>query len=382
MAGYAPGRYAIHRHAPRSPLMLELGATEHGCLLFADITGYSQYIGDTEITHAQDVIADLIETIVDVITPTFEISRIEGDAAFAYAESGALSPAILMDTVDSAYFAFRRRLRDVAHATSCPCRACVRIPTLDLKFFLHEGEYAVRRVAGFKELSGMDVIVLHRLAKGTAAEVVDDHGYAVYTRAIMDVMGWDPASLDLVPHTEVFDDTGPVEVFVQDMEVRWAAEEEATDVLVAAEDAVYQASFETAAPAQVVWDYLTDGQKRPQWQPGVTQVISVSGGRPQAGSVNHCMHGEDVTIEQIADWRPFSHLSLLYHVAGIEDWLWTYRLESTEKGTRLTALLADPGGDHWENLGGTFAGVVDEVMVTLNRVVAEAWTEAQKGESP
>jgi uncharacterized protein YndB with AHSA1/START domain len=356
--------------------MLELGPTERGCLLFADITGYTKYIGDTEITHAQDVIADLIETIVGVITPTFEISRIEGDAAFAYAESGSVSPAMLLDTVDSTYFAFRRRLRDVAHATSCPCRACVRIPTLDLKFFLHEGEYSVRRVAGFKELSGMDVIVLHRLAKGTAAFVVDEHGYAVYTRAIVDAMGVDPMSAGLIAHTEKFEDVAPVEVFVQDLEARWVAETETNEMLVSPEDAVHQVSFETEAPPQAVWDHLTDPQKRLQWQLHVTEVTAVTGGRQQMGSVNHCMHGADVTIEHIVDWRPFSHLSLLYDTAGVEGWLWTYRLDPTESGTRLTALVADPGSAHWERLGAAMSEHVDAMVARLREIVDRAWAGA------
>lgn len=74
---------------------MTLGTTEQGCLLVADITGYTQYIGDTEITHAQDVVADLIETIVGVITPTFRLSRVEGDAAFAFAPIGSIGPGIL-----------------------------------------------------------------------------------------------------------------------------------------------------------------------------------------------------------------------------------------------------------------------------------------------
>ena len=349
--------------------MKELGATERGCLLFADITGYSRYIGETEITHAQDVIADLIETIVDVITPTFELSRVEGDAAFAYAASGSLAPSLLMDTVDSTYFAFRRRLRDVAHATSCDCQACVRIPNLDLKFFLHEGEYAVRRVAGFKELSGMDVIVLHRLAKGTASSVVNDHGYAVYTQPIIDAMGWDPDSLGLIAHAEEFKDTGPIEIYVQDMESRWVAEEETTALVVTDEDAAYVSSFDTEAPPQVVWDHVTDAEKRLRWQPHVTELIPMTEGRPQAGSVNHCMHGDDVTIEHVADWRPFSHLTLHYTVGGIEDWPWSFRFDPLKGGTRVTALLADPGSQH-QQVVAEFGVVLDGLMAQLQEQVA------------
>jgi uncharacterized protein YndB with AHSA1/START domain len=355
--------------------MQELGSTEHGCLLLADITGYTDYIGQTEITHAQDVVADLIETIVDVITPTFAISRIEGDAAFAFAEAGTVSPAILMDLVDSTYFAFRRRVRDVAHATSCPCQACIRIPGLDLKFFLHEGEYAVRRVAGFKELSGIDVIVLFRLAKGTASSVVDDHGYAVYTRALVDVMGFEPSSIGLLPHHEEFADTGPIEVFVQDLEERWRAAADTTEVLVTPSDAAHQAWFETAAPPQLVWEYLTDPQKRLEWQTHVTELIPTGPGRQQTGSVNHCMHGPDVTIEQVADWRPFGHLTLRYDVAGVQDWLWTYRLDRLEAGTRLTLLLDDPGPDHWEQLRAEMSAHVNGMVAGFGQVVDQAWAK-------
>jgi uncharacterized protein YndB with AHSA1/START domain len=355
---------------------MTLGTTEQGCLLVADITGYTKYIGDTEITHAQDVVADLIETIVAVITPTFRISRVEGDAAFAFAPIGSVGPAILMDTVDSTYFAFRERLRDVAHATSCQCQACIRIPSLDLKFFMHEGEYAVRQVAGFTELSGMDVIILHRLTKGTASAVVNGHGYAVYTSALVGAMGWEPDSIGLIPHFETFDDTGRIDVYVQDLEQRWIDERERARVLVSEDDAVHQSSFETEAPPQVVWDYLTDPQKRLEWQAGVTEVITTTGDRQQAGTVNHCMHGPDVTIEHIADWRPFSHLSLRYDMAGLTDWLWSYRLDQTDEGTRLTALISDPGDAAWEQVGAGFSQHLDEIMVRLQQVVERAGAEA------
>jgi hypothetical protein len=50
---------------------------------------------------------------------------------------------MLFETVEATYFAFRRRLRDVVHATTCDCNACVLIPSLDLKFFVHSGSYVV-----------------------------------------------------------------------------------------------------------------------------------------------------------------------------------------------------------------------------------------------
>ena len=66
--------------------------------------------------------------------------------------------------------------------------------------------------------------------------------------------------------------------------------------------------------------------------------------------MNHCMHGKDVVIEHVSDWRPFSYLTLRYEVGEIEDWAWMYELEQLEQGTRLTVRLADPGGDNWPEI--------------------------------
>ncbi len=49
---------------------------QEGCLLVADITGYSDYLGATELEHAQDVLADLLETVIVGIEPPFELSKL------------------------------------------------------------------------------------------------------------------------------------------------------------------------------------------------------------------------------------------------------------------------------------------------------------------
>jgi hypothetical protein len=71
-------------------------------LLFADITGYTAYLADTVLMHAQDVVADLLETIVAAIEPIFTLSKLEGDAAFAYADAHAIGPTMGSATVHRA----------------------------------------------------------------------------------------------------------------------------------------------------------------------------------------------------------------------------------------------------------------------------------------
>ncbi len=352
-------------------MSLNLGTPERGCLLLADITGYTEYMGGTELMHAQDVVADLLETIVGSIEPMFQLAKLEGDAAFAHADVQTLNPSMIFDTVESAYFAFQKRLRDIVHSTTCECNACIRIPSLDLKFFIHDGEYVIRRIARSEELTGPDVILIHRLAKGTAGQKIGKPAFAVFTKATLQTMAMDPSILGFVPHTESFSDIGDVEVFIQDLDTRWVFEQERNRDFVTSAQSIYERSFETSAAPSVVWDHLTDPLKRLKWQKLVTEVLSKTEGRRGAGSINHCMHGDEVIVEHVADWRPFSYITLRYEVGPATDWAWTYQLEALESGTRLTMRLSNPGDDEWNQIGPDIAASVDDQAMHLEALLLE-----------
>ncbi len=352
-------------------MTIDLEAPENGCLLLADITGYTQYMAETELMHSQDVVADLLETIVYALEPMFMLSKLEGDAAFAYANQNSVNPSMMMDTVESAYFAFQKRLRDITHSTTCECNACVRIPSLDLKFFVHDGEFVVRKIARSEELTGSDVILLHRLAKGTSGATVGTSAYAVYTKVTLDAMAMDPTILGFKPHTETFPDIGDVDVFVQDLSVRWTFEQERNRDYVTSSESVFETSFEAPVAPSVVWDHLTDPAKRPLWQHLVTEVVTQTEGRRGVGTVNHCMHGPDLVIEHVADWRPFSYLTLRYHLDGVEDWAWTYQLDPVERGTRLSVRVSDPGTGIWDQIGAAMSATVAGAAATLEALLKD-----------
>ena len=149
-------------------------ATESACLVIADISGYTGYLAGVELDHAQDILADLMGTIVSALRPGFRLAKLEGDAAFTFAITERVDGSLLLDTIERCYFGFRRRRRDVRQATSCECNACVRIPDLNLKFVIHHGTILRQRVAGREELLGSDVILVHRLLKNAVVEL-DGH---------------------------------------------------------------------------------------------------------------------------------------------------------------------------------------------------------------
>src|SRR6185312_5967306 len=180
-------------------------AAEPTCFLIADISGYTGYLADVELDHAQDILADLIGTVVTALRPTFRLAKLEGDAAFTFAPAETVDGTLLLDTIERCYFGFRRRRRDVRQATSCECNACMRIPNLNLKFVAHHGIALRQKMAGHEELLGSDVIVVHRMLKNDIVEKLEIAAYAALTDKLVESMGIDPVELGMIEHEETYE---------------------------------------------------------------------------------------------------------------------------------------------------------------------------------
>ena len=194
-----------------------LAKPESACFVIADISGYTQFLAGVELDHAQDIITDLMDTVVRSLRPPFRLAKFEGDAAFLYAVADKVDGSVVQDAIESTYFAFRKRLRNIKQATSCECSACSEMQHLDLKFVSHHGEFITHKMAGREELAGRDVILIHRLLKNTVNERLGGHAYALYSDACIQAMGIDPVAQGLVEHQESIDIIGDVTCWVRDL---------------------------------------------------------------------------------------------------------------------------------------------------------------------
>ena len=324
-----------------------LSAAQPTCFLIADISGYTGYLADVELDHAQDILADLVGAVVTALRPNFRLAKLEGDAAFTYATAERIDGSMLLDTIERCYFGFRRRRRDVRQATSCECNACVRIPDLDLKFVVHHGSAIHQTVAGRKELLGSDVIVAHRLLKNEVVEKLGIDAYALISQACIDASDLDPAALGMRAHSETYDRIGDVAVWAHDLERRWQEEEARGRVIVSPEESILVVSVPTKVPPQVAWEFITQPGQRMTWQPWVTEVTvqGTTGGRRGPGSANHCMHGKDAVVEEILDWRPYDYVTdrtILDTPSGPVKLLHTVELEPGTSGTTIHFRYAAP----------------------------------------
>jgi uncharacterized protein YndB with AHSA1/START domain len=359
-----------------------VSASERTCLLIADISGYTSYLAGVELDHAQDILADLIGTVVTALRPAFRLAKLEGDAAFMTAAAEALDGSTLLDTIERCYFGFRRRRRDVRQATSCECNACVRIPDLNLKFVVHVGDVVRQRVFGREELVGADVIVVHRLLKNSVVETTGIGAYALLSQASTDAFGLDPAALGMLPHAETYEYIGDVAGWVDDLERRWQEEDARARVRVAPEESILGTSYEVEAPPQTVWEFLTTPGRRVQWQAGVTDVIEEAPGNRRAiGTTNHCMHGKDAIIEEVLDWRPYDYFTMRSTIGtplGAVKVIGTFELEPTTTGTRVDVRFAQPKGLKDRAMLGqmrpTFEGMIESGAAAIRTLVA---TEAR-----
>jgi uncharacterized protein YndB with AHSA1/START domain len=362
--------------------------TEPVCLLIADISGYTGYLADVELDHAQDIMADLIGTVVTALRPGFRLAKLEGDAAFMSMPGQAVDGSALLDTIECCYFGFRRRRRDVRQATSCECNACSQIPDLDLKFVVHHGEVIQHRVAGQAELIGADVIVIHRLLKNTVVEELGMSAYALFTEACLDAAGLDPVALGMHEDIEAYDHIGPVTAWAHDLERRWQEEEARARVRVPPEKAILDLEVLTDAPPQVAWEFLTRPGQRMSWQPWVTEVTEegATGGRRGPGASNHCMHGRDAVIEEILDWRPYDYVTdrtVLATPEGPVKALHTIELEPTTSGTLILMRFAAPRTRRerkaMESIGPAYGAALRGAFPALVSQLAEAAARAAGG---
>src|SRR5262245_59568168 len=103
--------------------------TGQALLVIADIGGYTPFmrLHRTSLAHAQDVVARLLEAIIDA-APNLSLLEVEGDAAFLYTwtPEGQETPIVRMgiDQMVAMHRAFHACQQHIAALNNCSCEGC------------------------------------------------------------------------------------------------------------------------------------------------------------------------------------------------------------------------------------------------------------------
>lgn len=279
---------------------------ERGFLVCADISGYTGYLDESELEHASGVLSDLLTVLVGEVRAPLRLSRLEGDAVISYVPGfGEGSPQVLVDRLEATYVAFRRALAQIVANTTCRCNACANLPTLDLKFVAHHGEFVVQRIGPQEELVGSEVNLLFRLTKNRIKEALGTRGYLALTDAAVGALDLPGYVADLVEHHEADGTGGTVRLLVKDMGPVWERSRARSTVDLAADGILFTMERTLPVPLEVAWDYLTRPDTRAVMFGSASDDVEVlDDGRMGTDAVYVCWHGEQRDRHVVVDWDP------------------------------------------------------------------------------
>ena len=145
----------------------------------------------------------LFSSIFAEIRAPITLSNLQGDAALAHLPDGNVPQRQFpLDAIERIYCSFANTLAAMRLNTTCTCNACRNMGGLDLKFFLHHGEYAMQTLAGRSELQGPEVIRLHRLMKNSVTKATGIKAYALVTQQASDAIGLPEFFAGAIRHVE------------------------------------------------------------------------------------------------------------------------------------------------------------------------------------
>jgi len=157
------------------------GQTQPALLFMPDISGFTQFVSETEVMHSQHIVQELLEILIDSNHLNLQVSEIEGDAIFFYRPGDKPDIKSLLQQVEKMFTRFHAHLKLYEHQRICPCGACKNAVDLSLKIIVHFGDVTGISIKEHKKLFGKDVILLHRLLKNS----LNRREYVLFTEGLV-----------------------------------------------------------------------------------------------------------------------------------------------------------------------------------------------------
>ncbi len=260
-------------------------------LFMPDISGFTEFVGETEIEHSTHIIQELLEIIINENNLYMSLLEIEGDAVFFYRLNKIPSINDIFQQAENMFVKFHQHLLHYEHQRICQCGACRTANNLTLKFVIHAGLVGSYYVRNQFKLIGGDVILLHRLMKNR----IPFHEYLVFTEPFFKLLSkndLNKQNLSVIDESEEFDGKLVPYKYVAIEQWYEKINVPGTDGLTSEKDMVpvITVTKEINSPADIVFSFITDLSKRTEWMNGVKKIELVSKYKiNQAGTQHRCI---------------------------------------------------------------------------------------------
>ncbi|MEL7148957.1 MAG: DUF2652 domain-containing protein, partial [Bacteroidota bacterium] len=293
--------------------------------LIPDISGFTRFLSDTEISHSRHIIEELIEIIARETKTLFELAEVEGDALFLYQNIDEVSAQAVFEVAKNTFTAFHQHLTNYERLRICSCGACSSAIHLSLKFIAHAGFIEFANVQGKHKPYGLEVIKAHRLMKND----IDGAEYILFSEDFTSRYPITTLDSSLSTGSVNYEEIGDIHYSFKSLSYLKknlkAAEEQivvpgkSLQTLIAVND-------EIDAPLSIVYEVLSDFKYRPVWNSDAKVVDHNEEDIYQIGKEHYCIINHKKhrvkTVgsqnsklefgEQILDTGPFNELNLYF----------------------------------------------------------------------
>ena len=283
-----------------------------GYFVIADITGYTEFLTKSGLEEAQGILDHLFEGLVEAIKPPLIVSNFQGDAVLAYAPEGSFTHGqTLFEMLGNIYNAFAGLVEHMEHNAGCGCNACDNLPKLDLKIIVHYGNYIMQNLRDRQEISGPDVILVHRMTKNKVRYHTGLSSYGLFSEAAINAMDLPDVRAGMQVVIEHYEHLGEVKLFVYDLRAKYEQARELRRVFVRPDQAVIHIECSLPVTPPLVWEYLTQPVYVKEWMAyeSVTNA-QVQMSKMERGSTFRCVRSAEQLEYTIVDWRPFDYLTI------------------------------------------------------------------------
>lgn len=134
-------------------------------LFIPDISGFTEFVNNTEIEHGQHIISELLQNIIDSNSLDMTVSEVEGDAILFYKHEKVPAFNEINEQAEQIFLNFHNHLKRYELERICQCGACSTAANLSIKMVAHVGEIGFTTVNNIKKPYGADLVLIHRLLK-------------------------------------------------------------------------------------------------------------------------------------------------------------------------------------------------------------------------
>ncbi|MCZ6528967.1 MAG: DUF2652 domain-containing protein [Chloroflexi bacterium] len=270
-----------------------------GLLLIPDISGFTQFVSEVEISHSKHIVTDLLELLIDANKLGLKLCEVEGDALFYYKQGDIPAFAPLVDQIDHWSRSFHSRLRLLERDTYCKCGACQGLSNLGLKVVGHCGEFSAYAVKKQVKVMGEDVILVHRMLKNS----VVGQDYALFSRSLTNRIGTDRArNAGFREHQETYETFGEISMDYLDLSGIAAEVPPAPPRRISRPSREFHAEVDIKATLNPVVKTVADLETWPSWFAGLSHIEMDRSAPVHVGHHHVCVFPGNplsITLEEI-----------------------------------------------------------------------------------